>query len=198
MKFRRRRRSSLNFGRTRRKFDVEKFKEIATWAIQIAAVVFMAYVCVSCFGVRTNVVGQAMAETLNNGDQVLINKFGYLVSSPKSGDVIVFLPNGNEKSHYYVRRVIGVPGDTVQIKDGAVYVNGTLYDEKIEGLAAIEEAGIASEEIKLDNNEYFVLGDNRNNSEDSRYANIGNIKDEHIVGKAWFLLESEKGMGFIH
>ena len=198
MKFRRRRRSSLNFGRTRRKFNVEKFKDIMAWTIQIAAVVFMAYVCVSCFGVRTNVVGQAMAETLNNGDQVLINKFGYLVSSPKKGDIIVFLPNGNEKSHYYVRRVIGVPGDTVQIKDGAVYVNGSLYDEKIEGLAAIEEAGIASEEIKLDNNEYFVLGDNRNNSEDSRYANIGNIKEEHIIGKAWFLLDSENGMGFIH
>ena len=198
MKFRRRRRSSLNFGRTRRKFDVEKFKDIMAWTIQIAAVVFMAYVCVSCFGVRTNVVGQAMSETLNNGDQVLINKFGYLISSPKAGDVIVFLPNGNEKSHYYVRRVIGVPGDIVQIKDGAVYVNGALYDEKIDGLAAIEEAGIASEEIKLEDHEYFVLGDNRNNSEDSRYANIGNIKEEYIVGKAWFLLESEKGMGFIH
>ena len=198
MKFRSRRRSSLNFGRTRRKFNVEKFKEIMAWTIQIAAVIFMAYVCVSCFGVRTNVVGQAMSETLNNGDQVLINKFGYLISNPKKGDVIVFLPNGNEKSHYYVRRVIGVPGDTVQIKDGAVYLNGTLYDEKIEGLAAIEEAGRASEEITLGNNEYFVLGDNRNNSEDSRYANIGNIKEEHIVGKAWFLVDSEKGMGFIH
>ena len=124
MKFGRRRRSSLNFGRTRKKFDVDKFKETMTWVIQIAAVVFIAYVSVSCFGVRSNVVGQAMSETLNNGDQVLINKFIYLVSSPKSGDVIVFLPNGNEKSHYYIRRVIGVPGDTVVIKNGAVYING--------------------------------------------------------------------------
>ena len=90
MKFGRRRRSGLNFGKTRKKFDVEKFKEVMTWVIQIAAVVFTAYVCVSCFGVRSNVVGQAMAETLDNGDQVLINKFIYLVSSPKSGDVVVF------------------------------------------------------------------------------------------------------------
>ncbi len=198
MNFGRRRRSSLNFGRTRKKFDVERFKEVATWAIQIAAVVFMAYVCVSLFGIRSNVVGQAMAETLNNGDQVLINKFVYVVGNPKSGDVIVFLPNGNEKSHYYVRRVIGVPGDTVQIKDGAVYINGQLYDEKIEQPAAMEDAGIASEEIKLGDDEYFVLGDNRNNSEDSRYANIGNIKKEYIVGQAWFCLASEDGMGFIH
>ncbi|MBQ2901793.1 MAG: signal peptidase I [Agathobacter sp.] len=197
MRFNRRRRSSLNFGRTRKKFNVERFKDNLTWAIQIAAVIFMAYVCVSCFGVRTNVVGQAMSETLNNGDQVLINKFIYLVSSPKSGDVIVFLPNGNEKSHYYVRRVIGVPGDKIQIKDGAVYVNGELYNEKIE-VAAMEEAGIAEEEMKLGDNEYFVLGDNRNNSEDSRYANIGNIKDEYIIGQAWYRLASESGDGFIH
>ena len=197
MRFNRRRRSSLNFGRTCKKFNVERFKDNLTWAIQIAAVIFMAYVCVSCFGVRTNVVGQAMSETLNNGDQVLINKFIYLVSSPKSGDVIVFLPNGNEKSHYYVRRVIGVPGDKIQIKDGAVYVNGELYNEKIE-VAAMEEAGIAEEEMKLGDNEYFVLGDNRNNSEDSRYANIGNIKDEYIIGQAWYRLASESGDGFIH
>ena len=197
MKAGRRRRSGLNFGRTRKKFDVDKFKDTVTWVIQIAAVIFIAYVSVSCFGVRSNVVGQAMAETLNSGDQVLINKFIYLVSSPKSGDVIVFLPNGNEKSHYYVRRVIGVPGDKIQIKDGAVYVNGALYNEKID-VASMEDAGIATEEIKLGKNEYFVLGDNRNNSEDSRYANIGNIKEEYIVGQAWFRLESKDGMGFIH
>ena len=197
MKFGRRRRSSLNFGRTRKKFNVEKFKETVAWILQISAVVFLAYVCVSCFGIRSNVVGQAMADTLNNGDQVLINRFVYMVSSPKAGDVIVFLPNGNEKSHYYVRRVIGVPGDTVQIKDGAVYINGKLYDEKIE-VASMEEAGIAEEAIELGDNEYFVLGDNRNNSEDSRYANIGNIKEEYIVGLAWYRVKSEEGTGFIH
>ena len=197
MGFGRRRRGGLNFGRTRKKFDIEKFKEALTWTIQIVAVIFIAYVCVSFFGIRSNVVGQAMAKTLNSGDQVLINKFIYVVSSPKAGDVIVFLPNGNEKSHYYVRRVIGVPGDTVQLKNGAVYINDTLFNEIVD-VSAMEDAGIASEEIKLGKNEYFVLGDNRNNSEDSRYANIGNIKEEYIVGQAWFRLESEDGMGFIH
>ncbi|MBR4026245.1 MAG: signal peptidase I, partial [Lachnospiraceae bacterium] len=133
----------------------------------------------------------------NMGDQVLINKFVYLVSNPKSGDVVVFLPNGNEKSHYYIRRVIGTPGDVVQIKNGAIYINGELYNEKV-SVASMEDAGIASEEIKLGENEYFVLGDNRNNSEDSRYANIGNIKKEYILGKAWFRFNSMKDMGFIH
>ncbi len=197
MKFGRRRRSSLNFGRTRRKFNVEKFKETMTWAIQIGAVILCAYVCVSCFGVRSNVVGQAMSDTLGNGDQILINKFVYVVSNPKPNDVVVFLPNGNEKSHYYVRRVIGVPGDVVQIKDGAVYINGELYSEKIE-VASMEEPGIAGDEITLGEDEYFVLGDNRNNSEDSRYANIGNVKKEYIIGKAWFYIGAEEGSGFIH
>lgn len=197
MKFGRRRRG-LNFRRTRRRFDVEKFKTISIWAIQIIAVILSAYVCVSCFGVRTNIIGQAMSDTLDNGDEVLINKFVYVFTNPKANDVIVFLPNGNEKSHFYVRRVIGVPGDTIQIKEGAVYVNGSLYDEKKDGLAAIEDAGIASDEIKLGSNEYFVLGDNRNNSEDSRYANVGNIKEEYIIGKVWYCLSSEQGMGFVH
>ena len=197
MRFGNRRRSGLNFGRNRRKFNVERFKEGMSWVIQIATVIFIAYVCVSCFGVRTNVVGQAMSDTLDNGDEVLINKFIYVVSNPKAGDVVVFVPNGNEKSHYYVRRVIGVPGDKIQIKDGSVYVNGQRYNEKTD-VATMEEAGIANEELLLGDNEYFVLGDNRNNSEDSRYANIGNIKKEYIVGQAWFCLESEEGMGFIH
>ena len=194
MRTRKRRRSSLNFGRTRRKFNVERFKYIMTWVAEIAGVILLAFVLVSAFGIRTNVVGQAMSDTLENGDEVFINK---LVKSPDSGDVIVFLPNGNEKSHYYIRRVIGVPGDRVLIKDGAVYINGELYNEKID-VAAMEDEGIAGEEITLAEDEYFVLGDNRNNSEDSRYANIGNIKKEYIVGLAWYRVKSEYGTGFIH
>ena len=109
---------------------------------------------------------------------------------------MVFLPNGNEKSHYYVKRVIGVPGDTVQILDGAVYVNGELFEEAVE-TAAILDAELAAEEIELAEDEYFVLGDNRNNSEDSRYANIGNVKKEYIIGKAWFIVSPFKDFGFL-
>lgn len=191
------RRNGLNFSRRRRKFNMPLFKEVMSWVIECAIVIFIAYTLVTFFGCRTTVVGNAMNDTLTNEEQILVNRFIYNVSSPKQGDVIAFLPNGNEKSHYYVRRVIACPGDTIQIKEGVVYVNGEAYQEKIM-VASIEDAGVASEEIKLGDDEYFVLGDNRNNSEDSRLANIGNVKKSYIIGKAWFYFKSIGNMGFIH
>ena len=137
-----------------------------------------------------------MEGTLSSGDEILVNRFLYKVTDPKPNDLVVFLPNGNEKSHYYVKRVIAVPGDTVLIKNGAVYVNGELFQEEAE-VASIEEAGLAAEEITLGDDEYFVLGDNRNNSEDSRYANIGNVKKEYMIGKAWFRIAPIGKFGFL-
>ena len=193
----RKRRDGLNFNRKRRKFNLPLFKEIVSYIVECAVVIAIAYTLVSFFGLRTSVVGNAMLETLANDEQIWVNRFVYIVSSPKPGDVVVFLPNGNEKSHYYVRRVIAGPGDKVKISDGAVYVNGELYNEK-GTVASIEDPGIAADEIKLGDDEYFVLGDNRNNSEDSRLANIGNVKKEYIIGKAWFHFRSFGNMGTIH
>ena len=191
-----RRRGGLNFRKQRRKFNLPLFKEILSWRIECAIVICMAYVLVSTFGVRTNIVGPAMESTLQNDDDVFINKFIYMISRPKAGDVVVFLPNGNEKSHYYIRRVVAVPGDTVQIQNGALYVNDELYNEQMD-VASMEDAGIAADPITLGKDEYFVLGDNRNNSEDSRYANIGNVKNEYIIGKAWFRFSGISDFGMI-
>lgn len=193
---RRYRRTGLDFNRRKKDVNFPLLKEIFSWIIEIAIVLMMAFVLVYFIGMRTSVVGQSMSETLENGDQILVNRFMYKVIGPKANDVIVFLPNGNEKSHYYVKRVIGVPGDTVQIKDGKIYVNGTEFTEKVD-VASIEDAGLAADAVTLDDDEYFVLGDNRNNSEDSRYANIGNIKREYIIGKAWFVISTGDRFGFI-
>ena len=186
---RRYRRTGLDFNRRKKDVNFPLLKEIFSWIIEIAIVLMMAFVLVYFIGMRTSVVGQSMSETLENGDQILVNRFMYKVIGPKANDVIVFLPNGNEKSHYYVKRVIGVPGDTVQIKNGRIYVNGTEFTEKVD-VASIEDAGLAADAVTLGDDEYFVLGDNRNNSEDSRYANIGNIKREYIIGKAWFVIST--------
>ena len=193
---RRYRRTGLDFNRRKKDVNFPLLKEIFSWIIEIAIVLMMAFVLVYFIGMRTSVVGQSMSETLENGDQILVNLFMYKVIGPKANDVIVFLPNGNEKSHYYVKRVIGVPGDTVQIKNGRIYVNGTEFTEKVD-VASIEDAGLAADAVTLGDDEYFVLGDNRNNSEDSRYANIGNIKREYIIGKAWFVISTGDRFGFI-
>ena len=191
-----RRRAGLNFRRQRKKINLPLVREVLSWIVELVVVIGLAYVLVSFFGIRTNVVGQAMEQTLENDDDILVNTFAYIISKPKQGDVIVFLPNGNKKSHYYVRRVVAVPGDTVQIKDGALYVNDELYKESTD-VASMEDAGIASDAVKLEKDEYFVLGDNRNNSEDSRYANIGNVKRDYIIGKAWFRFSGLGSFGTI-
>ena len=111
--------------------------------------------------------------------------------------MIAFLPNGNQNSHYYLKRVIGLPGEKIQIKSGYVYINDVLLEED-EHYDKIADPGIAEMEIKLGNDEFFVLGDNRNNSEDSRSGNIGPVKRDTITGKAWFHLKcDESQIGFV-
>lgn len=188
--------SGLHFGKEKKKVNIPIVKEVITWIVEIFIVLAIAFVFVCYIGLRTSVVGQSMSPTLENRQEILVNRFIYSITNPKPNDIVVFLPNGNEKSHYYVKRVIAVPGDKVQIKDGAVYVNGELFDEKAE-TAAILDAQLAAEEIELGEDEYFVLGDNRNNSEDSRYANIGNVKKEYIIGKAWFIVSPFQDFGFL-
>ena len=192
----RRRRGGLNFNRHRKKFNFKKLWEVLSWIGSIAIIVVLAYITVAFFGRQTKVVGQAMSPTLVSGETVWVNKLSYVLGKPRQGDLVVFLPNGNEKSHYYIRRVVACPGDTVMIKDGAVYVNGSIYKEKVE-TPAIEDPGLAAEEITLASDEYFLLGDNRNDSEDSRFANIGNVKRDYLVGKPWFHFRSIRKFGFV-
>ncbi len=192
-----RRRTGLNFNKhKRKKINVGIFREVFVWTAEILLTVMVAMILTSLLGFRISVVGASMSPTLENGDQILVNRFEYKLFSPKQNDLIVFLPNGNEKSHYYIKRVIAAPGDTVQVKDGNVYVNGEPFEEKA-AVAAIENAMLAEEEITVGEDEYFVLGDNRNNSEDSRYTSIGNVKREHIIGKAWMVVSPWEKIGFL-
>ncbi len=189
------RNKGLSFYRRKKKISSALVREIFSWMFGIAATVFIAFVAVYFLGMTTQIVGASMEPTLYNGQQIFINRFEYLVSSPKPGDVIVFLPIGNEKSHYYVKRVVAGPGDSVVISGGTLYVNGEA-SEWIEG--KILDPGIAGNECVLENGEYFCIGDNYNSSEDSRSANIGPVAAKDIVGRAWFHLQSRStGIGFI-
>ncbi|BCN31319.1 signal peptidase I [Anaeromicropila herbilytica] len=158
-------------------------KEIAVWAVEIVIVIGIAFLTIH-FGVeKVTVVGKSMENALMPADTIIVNKLAYKITKPKRYDVIVFDQSGKEHSYYNIKRVIGLPGETVQIKNGLVYIDGKKLKEEVK-VKSIKDGGIADDKITLDEDEFFVLGDNRNNSEDSRYANIGNVISDEIVGKA--------------
>ena len=110
--------------------------------------------------------------------------------------MIVFKPDGNEDLHVYMKRIVGLPGETIQIKDGKLYIDGKELEEEYK-TTVIEDAGVAAEEIKLKKDEYFVLGDNRMASEDSRSQKVGNVKKTDIEGKVWFVISPKEHVGFL-
>lgn len=185
----------LSFYKRRKKISAALVREIFSWIFGICAAVFIAAVVNYFFGMTTNVVGVSMEPTLYNSQQVFVNRLFYVFSSPRKGDVVIFLPNGNENTHYYVKRVLAAPGDTVLIEDGVLYVNGEESEWVTE---KVLDAGIAANELTMGSGEYFCLGDNVNNSEDSRSANIGPVKEGELIGKVWFHLRcDEDGVGFV-
>jgi len=186
----------LSFTKKRRKkLNMHVVRELFSWIIGIIISAFLAYTAVYAIGMRVSTIGTSMVPTIMNTEEVLVNRLIYLVTKPKKGDVIVFLPNGNVNAHYYVKRIAAVPGERVQIIDGYLYINGSFVDGPYDKM---EEAGIAENEIKLNEGEYFVLGDARNSGEDSRSGNIGLVKIETIGGKVWFHLGTpENRLGFI-
>jgi len=189
------RNKGLSFYKKKKTISSATIREIFSWIFGIVAAVFIAVVLNYFMGMTTNVVGVSMEPTLYNGQKIYINRFLYILSSPKAGDVVVFLPNGNENAHYYVKRVVAVPGDRLVVEDGTLFVNGLQSPWVTEKLI---DAGIAENEFTLESGEYFCIGDNPGNSEDSRSANIGPVKETDIVGEVWFRGKcSEQGMGFV-
>ena len=191
------RKKGLTFYEKEKKIRKSMIREIFYTVFCAFAAVFVAFVIVFSVGMKVGVIGVSMEPKLYNGQEVLVNRLLYRLSSPGRGDVVAFLPNGNKNSHYYIKRVVGLPGETVQIVGGYVYINGELLVED-ESYDKIADAGIAQVEVQLGSDEFFVLGDNRNNSEDSRSGNIGPVKKETIAGKVWFHLPcGEDDFGFV-
>lgn len=177
--------------RTREKKEINKrqlIRTLGSYAVSILIVVILGYSLVN-FGWQTlRIVGQSMEPTLQSGDLVIVNKVQYLFGEPKRFDMVAFKLREGDNSYYNVKRVIGLPGETVTIQDGYIFIDGVVltglpFDEKI------STEGLALDGVTLGKGEYFVLGDNVNNSEDSRFANMGNILENEILGKVsyrWF------------
>ena len=171
-------------------------RNILLWTFEILIVILFAYVMVYFLGQSRTNIGQSMEVTINGGDTVLLNTLAYQLGSPQRGDIISFKPNGSATGRSNIKRVIGLPGETIQIKDGMIYIDGVVYLEK-KSYPVITNPGMAGDELTLGDKEYFVLGDNRNNSEDSRFADIGMVRSEYIEGKVWFIVSPSEHRGFI-
>ena len=170
--------------RRRRRREPGIIREILGWIFYIIVILVLTYVIITYVGQRTSVSGSSMETTLSDGDQLLVDKLSYRFQNPKRFDIIVF-PYQYEENVYYIKRIIGLPGETVQIgTDGTIYIDGQVLEEGY-GKEVMLSPGRAGEPITLGEDEYFVLGDNRNNSSDSREPSVGNIHRDQIIGKAW-------------
>lgn len=170
--------------------------EIVKWIIDIVAVIAMAIFFVIYLCDTADMVGNSMAPSLNNGEKVLINKLSYELGSPERFDIVVFKDDeGNET----IKRIIGLPGEFIKIVDSKIYIK-TGDEEKIledNYFKDKYESGNVSEYIQIPMGEYFVLGDSRNVSEDSRFMYVGNIKEEDILGEAWMIYSPFNRIGFV-
>ncbi len=180
------RKTGLSFYEPKKRVNPTVFSEIIICALLMAIAVFVAVVLVYFYGMSNYVVGSSMEPTLYNGQKILVNRFAYVISKPKVGDIVVFLPHGNEKSHYYVKRIVAGPGDSVQIIEGRLYVNGVLSETITKEM---EFAGIAENMLTMQKGQYFCVGDNPADGEDSRQANIGPVDKKDIVGRAWLRMK---------
>lgn len=145
--------------------------------------IFLGIMAGRLFGTKVVVDGSSMEPTVASNDTVRVNKLIYKVRKPGRMDMVVFDMGKSETSRYFVRRIVGLPGETVQIIDGKIYINDEPLDFKYNN-EYIEDAGLASEPVVLGIEEYFVIGDNYNQCDDSRFGSIGNIDKDQIVGKA--------------
>ena len=187
-----------------REDGTNRVRGIVCWITDIIVVVAMACYTVYAFGNLVVVSGNSMSPLLNSEDIVLMNQLKLDLGKPERFDVVVFEREDQKRN---IKRIIGLPGETVQIQDGQVLINGHVLEEKgitmevdgemVKAQKKIALAGLAENPVVLGADEYFLLGDNRDSSEDSRFANVGNVKESQIIGKVWFRIHPTLNMGII-
>ena len=174
----------------------KKLKEILSTSIYFLVVLVVTFLVVTYVGQRTMVIGSSMESMLSDGDNLIVDKLSYRFSEPQRFDIIVFPFRYAEKT-YYIKRIIGLPGETIYIDgNGTIFIDGEELKENY-GKEVIKDPGRAYEPITLEEDEYFVLGDNRNNSSDSRDPVVGNIHRDEFIGKAWMRIWPLNKIGMI-
>lgn len=176
--------------------EINIVKELLNLIIYIGIVVLLCYLIIHFVGCRSRVDGNSMNPTLEDGDNMWVSKLAYRFGDPKRFDVIIF---NYDENTTYVKRIIGLPGETVRIdQEGNIYINEMLLEENY-GMEPIAPTnlGRANQPVLLGENEYFVLGDNRNHSQDSRWSDVGNVSRDDIIGKVIFRIYPFKKIGRI-
>ena len=171
-------------------------RTILGFILYILVIIGLTWMIVTFVGQRTRVSGQSMETTLQDGDNLIVDKISYRFHDPSRYDIIVF-PYKYEENTFYIKRIIGLPGEIVQVKDGYTYINGEKLTSDIYGREVMDEPGIAEEPIKLGSDEYFVLGDNRNHSQDSRDPYVGVLKRSDLLGRAFIRIYPLNKFGVI-
>ena len=172
--------------------DTAWLRKAVGWVVNIVVAIACGWFLVYGFGEQILISGNSMQPQLSARDVVLMNRITYVTGDPGRFDVVVFEREDGKKN---VKRIIGLPGETMQIKNGLVYINGEALKE--DKMGEVSLAGRAAEPVRLGEKEYFLLGDNRSSSEDSRFPNIGNVKREQILGKVWFRMLPLLKLGFV-
>ncbi len=171
-------------------------KEILSTSLYILFVLCAVYLVIHFVGQRTQVQGSSMEPKLSNEDNLIVDKISYRFHDPERFDIVVF-PFRYEENIFYIKRVIGLPGETIRIDEkGNILINGEILEESY-GKEVIQSPGRAYEDIVLADDEYFLMGDNRNNSTDSRDPSVGNVRRDEIVGRAWLRIWPLDQVGFI-
>ncbi len=172
--------------------EPNRLRLVVGWMVDVIVVISIAWFLVFSMGTQIHVSGQSMEPMFYQGETVLMNRLSYRFSGPERLDIVVFEKDGK----YNMKRVIGLPGETVQIQSGRLTIDGRMPDVP-DGLERVDLAGLAENPVVLKKDEYFLLGDNRENSEDSRFPNVGNVKRRQIKGRVWLRIKPFSRFGLI-
>ena len=164
------------------KIENRLVNNIIEWLLSIALAIVVFFVVRTFIFRVAQVTGNSMEPTLAHGDMVLLNRFNFFFSVPRVGDIVAFPPYEDDPSRFYIKRIVAIPGDIVDLVDNAFFINGVLLDDDF-SYEPIISFGDVHFPLMVEDGRYFVLGDNRNGSMDSRFANVGTVPAEIMVGR---------------